>query len=92
VARQYYLEALKIGEEGNADFETIDSVLEATGFKMGPFRLMDLIGNDINLAVTESLYHACNQPARLKPSTLQRDKVNKGELGRKSGKGYYNYT
>lgn len=91
VARHYYLEALKVAEEGLADFETIDSLLEATGFKMGPFRLMDLIGNDINYAVTTSLYEACGRPERFKPSPIQGMKVEQGDLGRKTGKGYYTY-
>ncbi|MBC8035148.1 MAG: 3-hydroxybutyryl-CoA dehydrogenase [Chitinophagaceae bacterium] len=91
VARHYYLEALKMAEEHLADFETIDALLESAGFKMGPFRLMDLIGNDINLAVTTSLYEACGKPARLRPSAIQMMKVQAGELGRKTGKGYYTY-
>lgn len=91
VARHYYLEALKLAEEGIADFATIDTTLEATGFKMGPFRLMDLIGNDINFAVTTSLYEACGQPVRFKPSPIQEEKVKSGKLGRKTGEGYYKY-
>lgn len=91
VARHYYLEALKLAELGIADFETIDAVLEAAGFKMGPFRLMDLIGNDINFAVTTSLYEACGLPVRFKPSPIQEAKVKTGELGKKTGKGYYSY-
>jgi 3-hydroxybutyryl-CoA dehydrogenase len=65
--------------------------MEATGFKMGPFRLMDLIGNDINYAVSESVYEALGRPERLKPSSIQRLKVEEGSLGRKTGKGYYRY-
>jgi 3-hydroxybutyryl-CoA dehydrogenase len=91
VARHYYLEALKLVELGLADYETIDTILESTGFKMGPFHLMDLIGNDINFAVTTSLYEACGKPVRFKPSPIQEEKVRIGELGRKTGKGYYNY-
>jgi 3-hydroxybutyryl-CoA dehydrogenase len=91
VARPYYLEALRLMEAGMADPETIDTLMEASGFKMGPFKLMDLIGNDINYAVTNSVYEAMNKPARLKPSAIQKDKVDKGELGRKTGKGYYDY-
>jgi len=90
VARPYYLEALRLLEAGVA-VETIDQLMEASGFKMGPFRLMDLIGNDINYAVSTSLYEALGKPDRLKPSSIQKEKVEKGELGRKSGKGYYNY-
>ena len=92
VARHYYLEALKLVENGIATVENVDEIMEASGFKMGPFKLMDLIGNDINLAVTQSLYDACDKTERFKPSALQMDKVAKGELGKKSGKGFYNYT
>jgi 3-hydroxybutyryl-CoA dehydrogenase len=91
VARPYYLEALRLVEEGLADIETIDQVMEATGFRMGPFRLMDLIGNDINYAVSCSVYEAMGQPARLKPSPIQESQVQQGALGRKTGKGYYRY-
>ncbi len=91
VARPYYLEALQLVEKGIADVETVDEVMKATGFKMGPFRLMDLIGNDINYAVSCSLYEAMGKPERLKPSILQKDKVEKKEWGRKTGKGFYNY-
>ncbi len=91
VARPYYLEALKLVELGVSDPETIDRIMEATGFKMGPFKLMDLIGNDINLAVSNSVYEQLNKPERLKPSPVQKDKVEKGELGRKTKKGYYEY-
>lgn len=91
VARPYYLEALRLVEEGWSDFETIDALMEATGFRMGPFRLMDLIGNDINYAVSCSVYEAMGRPPRLKPSPIQEQRVARGELGRKTGKGYYNY-
>jgi 3-hydroxybutyryl-CoA dehydrogenase len=91
VARPYYLEALHLIEKGIGDVETIDSVMEASGFKMGPFRLMDLIGNDINYSVSCSLYEAMGRPERLRPSLLQKDKVEKKEWGRKTGKGYYKY-
>ncbi len=91
VARPYYLEALRLVEEGLADIETIDRVMEATGFRMGPFRLMDLIGNDINYAVSCSVYDAMGQPQRLKPSPIQESQVKQGALGRKTGKGYYRY-
>jgi 3-hydroxybutyryl-CoA dehydrogenase len=92
VARPYYLEALRLLEAGIGDLETIDTLMEASGFKMGPFRLMDLIGNDINYAVSCSVYEAMGRPARLLPSRIQLDKVQKGELGRKTGKGYYRYA
>jgi 3-hydroxybutyryl-CoA dehydrogenase len=58
---------------------------------MGPFRLMDLIGNDVNYAVSCSVYEAMQKPERLKPSPIQKEKVEKGELGRKTGVGYYKY-
>jgi 3-hydroxybutyryl-CoA dehydrogenase len=91
VARPYYLEALKLVEQGISDFETIDTLLEATGFKMGPFRLMDLIGNDVNYAVSCSVYEQLGSPERLRPSLLQKERVDKQELGRKTKKGYYGY-
>jgi 3-hydroxybutyryl-CoA dehydrogenase len=91
VARPYYLEALRLLEGGGTDIETIDSLMEATGFRMGPFRLMDLIGNDINYAVSQSVYDALGRPGRLEPSPIQRWKVQEGSLGRKTGKGYYRY-
>jgi 3-hydroxybutyryl-CoA dehydrogenase len=91
VARPYYLESLSLVENGFADFETIDELLESTGFKMGPFKLMDLIGNDINYAVSCSVYEALGKPERLKPSSIQKQKVESGELGKKTKKGYYDY-
>jgi 3-hydroxybutyryl-CoA dehydrogenase len=91
VARHYYLESLKLLEDGIGNISQIDELLENTGFKMGPFRLMDLIGNDINYAVTSSLYEACGKPVRFRPSAIQQDKVERGELGKKTGKGYYTY-
>lgn len=92
VARHYYLEAMKLVETGVATIENVDEIMEATGFKMGPFRLMDLIGMDVNLAVSQSLYDACDKAERFKPSPMQIDKVAKGELGKKTGKGFYNYN
>lgn len=91
VARHYYLEALKIAEENIASFEEIDQILEASGFKMGPFKLMDLIGMDINLEVTQTLYEAFNKTPRFVPSPLQIEKVSNNELGKKTGKGFYKY-
>lgn len=91
VARHYYLEAMKLVETGIATFENVDETLEASGFKMGPFKLMDLIGNDVNLAVSQSLYDASNKAERFKPSPIQIEKVAKGELGKKTKKGYYTY-
>ena len=91
VARPYYIESLRLAEEKTGDFTTIDSLMEATGFKMGPFKLMDLIGNDINYAVTCSVYEQLDKPERLKPSSIQKEKVESGRLGKKTGKGYYDY-
>lgn len=91
VARPYYIEALRLAEEGVADYETIDRLLEGVGFKLGPFKLMDLIGNDVNYAVSQSVWERLGQPERLKPSYLQKEKVEKGELGKKTSKGYHAY-
>jgi 3-hydroxybutyryl-CoA dehydrogenase len=91
VARHYYLEAMKLVELELATIETVDEIMEASGFKMGPFKLMDLIGNDINLAVTTSLYEAFNHELRFEPSILQINKVKNNELGRKTGQGFYEY-
>lgn len=89
VARPFYIESLRLAEEGVANYATIDTILQSRGFKMGPFRLMDLIGNDINYAVSSSVYEQLGKPDRLKPSYLQKEKVDTGELGKKTGKGYY---
>ncbi len=91
VARHYYLEAMKLVEQGIAGFETVDEIMEATGFKMGPFKLMDLIGMDVNLAVSQSMYNAFDKAERFAPSAIQIDKVDKGEFGKKTGKGFYQY-
>jgi 3-hydroxybutyryl-CoA dehydrogenase len=91
VARPYYIESLRLAEEGIADFAQADSLLEATGFKMGPFRLMDLIGNDVNYAVSVSIHEQLGKPERLQPSFIQENNVKQGKLGRKSGQGYYDY-
>jgi len=91
IARHYYLESLKIVEEGIASYEDVDTILEATGFKMGPFKLMDLIGMDVNLAVSQSMYHAFKEAERFEPSSIQIEKVKNGELGKKTGKGFYDY-
>lgn len=91
VARHYYVEALKILEEQVADFEQIDRLMEASGFKMGPFRLMDLIGVDTNYSVTESMYNLFSQDPKFRPSRIQKQKVDAGLHGRKSGKGFYRY-
>lgn len=91
VARHYYVEALKMLEENNADIKTIDSLLKASGFKMGSFELMDLIGVDVNFSVTSSMFNAFHQEARFRPSRIQQQKVDAGHWGVKSGKGFYNY-
>lgn len=91
VARPYYLEALRLAETGLVEHETTDLLMEASGFKMGPFRLMDLIGNDINYSVSKVIYEALGSPARLRPSAIQQQKITAGALGRKTGKGYYEY-
>lgn len=91
VARHYYLEAMRLVETGKADIATVDSIMEASGFKMGPFRLMDLIGMDINYNVSRIVWEALGKPERLQPSPLQKSKVDAGELGRKTGKGFYEY-
>ncbi|HEX2534846.1 MAG TPA: 3-hydroxyacyl-CoA dehydrogenase family protein, partial [Chitinophagaceae bacterium] len=90
VARPYYIEALRLVEAG-ASFGQVDRLLEARGFRMGPFRLMDLIGNDVNYAVSCSVYEQLGRPERLRPSPLQREKVEENALGRKTGRGYYTY-
>lgn len=91
VARPFYIESLRMAEEGKTDLATIDQLLENAGFRMGPFRLMDLIGNDVNYAVSQSVYEQLGQPERLKPSYIQKEKVDKGEWGKKTGKGYYDW-
>ena len=92
VARPFYIESLRLVEEELIDFTKIDSLMESTGFKMGPFKLMDLIGNDINYAVSCSVYEQLKKPDRLLPSEIQKQKVEIGQLGKKTGKGYYDYN
>ena len=93
VARPFYGESLRIYEEGIANFETIDWALkEIGGFKMGPFELMDYIGNDINYTVTKTVFKEFYYDPRYKPSFTQKRLMEAGYLGRKSGKGYYDYT
>ncbi|MBK8450899.1 MAG: 3-hydroxybutyryl-CoA dehydrogenase [Saprospiraceae bacterium] len=93
IARPYYSEALRIYEEGLADFITIDYAMTSIyNFKMGPFALMDFIGNDVNFAVTKSVWESCFYEARYKPSITQRNLVSAGWYGRKSGKGFYDYS
>lgn len=93
VARPFYGEALRIYEEGIADFATIDwAMTELAGFRMGPFTLMDYIGNDINYTVTETVFAAFYFDPRFKPSFTQKRHMEAGFLGRKTGRGYYDYS
>jgi len=93
VARPFYGEAIRIYEEGVADFATIDwAMREIGGFRMGPFELMDYIGNDINYTVTETVFAAFYFDQRYKPSFTQKRMMEAGYLGRKSGRGYYDYS
>ena len=93
VARPFYGESLRIYEEGIADFATIDWVMkELGGFRMGPFELMDFIGNDINYTVTETIFKSFFYDPRYRPSFTQKRMSEAGYLGRKSGRGYYDYA
>ncbi len=93
VARPFYGEALRIYEEGIANFATIDWAMKSLGkFRMGPFELMDFIGNDVNYTVTETVFKAFYYDPRYKPSFTQKRFAEAGYLGRKSGRGYYNYA
>lgn len=91
VARHYYLEAMYMVENGLINLEEADTILENAGFKMGPFTLMDLIGMDINYGVSNIVWEALGKPSRLQPSRLQKEKVEAGALGKKTGKGFYDY-
>jgi 3-hydroxybutyryl-CoA dehydrogenase len=91
VARHFYLESLKIYEERGADYTAIDRLMEASGFKMGPFKLMDLIGVETNHEVTKSLWEAFFRDEKFRPSRIQQKKVDAGHFGRKTGRGFYPY-
>lgn len=91
VARHFYVEGLKLLEEGVADAKGIDRLIQASGFKMGPFELMDLIGVDTNYSVTSSMFEAFHYDPKFRPSRIQQQKVDAGHHGRKSGKGFYDY-
>jgi 3-hydroxybutyryl-CoA dehydrogenase len=91
VARHFYVESLKVLEERVADHATIDRLMESSGFRMGPFRLMDLIGIETNHEVTKSLYNSFFQDEKFRPSRVQQKKVDAGHYGRKTGRGFYEY-
>jgi 3-hydroxybutyryl-CoA dehydrogenase len=93
VARPFYLEALRMVEAGVASPETIDKIVSGGGgFRMGPFQLMDLIGLDINYAASQSVYQAYYHEPRYRPSLLQQRMVGSGRLGRKTKRGWYDYS
>ncbi len=92
IGKLFHTEPIKILEEEIADVETIDALMEASGFKMGPFKLIDLIGVDANLNVTKSLYELMRQEEKFKPSDTQQKMVDEGKLGKKSGEGFYKYN
>lgn len=91
VARPFYVEALKVLEENVTSHQTVDALIKNAGFKMGPFELMDMIGLDVNFAVTSSLYESFKQEPKFRPSRIQQQKIDAGHLGIKSGKGFYDY-
>lgn len=91
VARHFYVEGLKVLEEKVGDVETIDALVKASGFRMGPFELMDLIGVDTNLSVTTSMFERFNYDSKFRPNRIQQQLVDAGNNGRKSGKGFYDY-
>jgi 3-hydroxybutyryl-CoA dehydrogenase len=93
VARPYYAEALRLLGEGAADPATIDAIMhDCAGFRMGPFELMDLIGNDVNFSVTKSIFEAFYFDPRFTPSVLQQELVDAGHFGRKTGRGFHDYS
>jgi 3-hydroxybutyryl-CoA dehydrogenase len=91
VARSYYLESLRLLEEGAVSVEGLDRLMRGLGFAMGPFELMDLIGVDTNHAVSASMYEHFFQEERFRPSRIQQQMCDAGFKGRKSGQGFYPY-
>ena len=91
IARPFYSEALRILEENIAPVESIDAAMKSIGFRMGPFELMDLIGHDVNYAVTESVFQSLYFDPRYRPSVTQKRLTEAGWLGKKSGRGFYRY-
>jgi 3-hydroxybutyryl-CoA dehydrogenase len=91
VARHFYVESLKALEEQVGDLEQMDRLMRATGFKMGPFELMDLIGVETNYSVTQSMFEQFQYDSKFRPSRIQKQKVDAGFHGRKTKKGFYNY-
>ncbi len=91
VARHFYVESLKALEEQVGDFEQMDRLMRATGFKMGPFELMDLIGVETNYSVTQSMFEQFQYDSKFRPSRIQKQKVDAGFHGRKTKKGFYSY-
>lgn len=91
IARPFYGEALKLLGEQASDVDTIDRLVRSMGFKMGPFELIDLVGTDVNLAVTQSVYEQFFYDSKYRPHPIQQQMVASGRLGRKSGRGFYNY-
>lgn len=92
VARPFYGEAFRLLGEGAADVATIDRLMKSIGFRMGPFELVDLIGCDVNFAVTKSVYNATFHDPKYRPHPIQQRMVESGRLGRKSGRGFYDYS
>lgn len=91
VARQFYLESMRIVQDQTASIESVDRLMKSSGFRMGPFELMDLIGIETNLSVSKSMYEAFFYEERFRPCRIQQKKVDAGHWGRKSGKGFYSY-
>ncbi len=91
VARPFYAEGLHLHDKYGVSLESIDAAMENQGFRLGPFKLMDLIGHDVNYSVTSLVWEGLGKPERFKPSETQNSLVVKGLLGKKSGSGFYEY-